>query len=220
MKSLDNPTHTNCRFCNLIASRNLLSLADQILVENEGYYAVSSIGGFIPGWTLIFSKHHQLNLASDYSNESFVTFINYVKNKVTEEYGKCVVFEHGSNVEGSATSCGVSHAHLHIVPFSGNLELLSQQESPNLAWQTADIKDISRFSNYQEYLFCSNEFNLDQTAGLFTVLPEPQSQFFRHVLAKSQGLTEFYDYKRYRFEEISIDTAKRLSKNFLVPAAA
>lgn len=220
MKNLSNHYQNNCKVCNLIASKNSTSIADQILTENDSYFAISSIGAFIPGWTLIFSKDHKLNLASDYSNSNFINFANYVSNKVTEEYGKCVVFEHGSNVEGSATSCGVNHAHLHIVPFSENIESLSQSDSLDLSWQVTNINLVSALSNSQEYLFCSNELNVDKTTGLFTILTKPRSQFFRQVLAKSTGLIDFYDYKRYRFEDISIDSSKRLSKKFLISETA
>lgn len=205
----------SCRFCDLVSSSGQIGTADQVLVENEDFFAISSIGGFISGWTLVCPKKHQLNLSKQYTNDSFIKFINQVQEVVSNEYGKCVIFEHGAISEGSQTACGANHAHLHIVPFSGNLESLAQVDAQDLNWDRCSINQIAKYSNESEYLFCANVFEAKNTVGLFSILQEPQSQFFRRVLAKSVGLTEFFDYKRYPFNEISRDTTKRLVDGFI-----
>lgn len=53
-----------------------------------------------------------------------------------------------------------------------------------------------------------------ETKGHLAALDTPQSQFFRKVLAKAVGLTDLFDYKKYRFEDISTDTTKKLTKYF------
>lgn len=214
------PLTHDCRFCNLPTSRLTQASADRILAESDGYFALTSIGAFIPGWTLIFPKRHRLNLSSDYPSQELIDFAAYVEEMVTNEYGKCIVFEHGSNAEGSATSCGVNHAHLHIVPFVGDIESLAQEEDSELAWQVAAIGQLARMSNQQEYLFCANSLEKAKHSGLLTTLKQPQSQFFRRVLANAVGLSEFYDYKRYRFEDIANDSADRLRNKFLASMAA
>lgn len=206
---------TNCKICNVLLSKKSKTITDQILVENDYYFAISSIGGFVPGWTLIFPKSHKLNLADDYSNKDFLSFTSYVNDVVSSEYGQCVIFEHGANSNGSDTSCGVNHAHLHIVPFDRNLELLALQEAPKFIWKQTDITGVSNIVNGEEYLFCANSYDLDNTRGVISKLVIPQSQFFRKILAKAIGLNNLYDYKRYKFEDISINTSENLSKKFL-----
>lgn len=205
---------SNCRICRLVESRKPIADVDEILVENENYFAISSIGGFIPGWTLIFPKAHILNLANEYSNSDFLSFVTHVKNIVSDEYGRCVVFEHGSNSHISATSCGVHHAHMHIVPFSENIELLALQESEDLLWKSLHLKDVTSFSNGDEYLFCSNSFDGMATKGVISKLNSPKSQFFRKVLARATGFLNMYDYKYYKFNEVSEDTTRKLLKRF------
>lgn len=204
----------SCRFCELASSHDRNRAADQVLYETGRYFAISSIGGFIPGWTLVCPKSHQLNLSQLYPEESFIQFVKDVQEVVSREYGPCVTFEHGAIAEGSITACGANHAHLHIVPFSRSLQSLLPEEDPSLDWNACFAGQIATFSGGQEYLFCADKFVGHKTMGLACVLPQQRSQFFRRVLSKAVGMTEFYDYKRYPFEEISSDTAKRLANTF------
>lgn len=208
----------SCKFCDL-ASCEQTGTADQVLFENERFFAISSIGGFIPGWTLVCTKSHQLNLSKQYPDDGFIKFATRVQEVVSNEYGPCVIFEHGAISEGSKTACGANHAHLHIVPFPGDIESLAQRDAPELRWGQCAINQIASYTSEREYFFCANEFAGRKTVGSFSVLQEPQSQFFRRVLAKSVGLGQFFDYKRYPFNEISSDTSKRLVSNFMALAA-
>lgn len=216
--NLDYTKDTDCRICKIMASEKPAAAVDQILAESDNYFAVSSVGGFIPGWTLIFPKAHILNLSNNYSRSDFLNFATHVTNVVSAEYGRCVVFEHGSNSHNSATSCGVHHAHMHIVPFSENIELLALQESEDLLWKPAQLAEVSSFANGDEYLFCSNSFDALATRGVISKLNSPKSQFFRKVLARATGFLNMYDYKQYKFNEVSEDTTKKLAKKFAMAA--
>lgn len=206
--------HMSCRFCELASSNSRNRATDQVIFETERYFAISSIGGFIPGWTLVCPKSHQLNLSEVYAEESFIQFVKDVQEVVSREYGLCVTFEHGAIAEGSITACGANHAHLHIVPFSQSLQSLVPEEDHSLNWSACLPSQLAAFSGGQEYLFCADKFVGRKTIGLFCVLSQQRSQFFRRVLSKAVGMTEFYDYKRYPFEEITSDTAKRLANTF------
>lgn len=216
--SSDHTKDTDCRICTVLASEKPATAVDQILAENDNYFAVSSIGGFIPGWTLIFPKAHILNLSNDYARSEFLSFATHVTNVVSAEYGRCVVFEHGSNSHNSATSCGVHHAHMHIVPFSENIELLALQESEDLLWKRSQLNEVSSMANGGEYLFCSNSFDALATKGVISLLNSPKSQFFRKVLARATGFLNMYDYKQYKFNEVSENTTQRLAKKFAMAA--
>lgn len=216
--SLDHTNDTDCRICTILSCKEPAMAVDQILAENDSYFAVSSVGGFIPGWTLIFPKAHFLNLSNDYSRSEFLSFATHVTNVVSAEYGRCVVFEHGSNSYNSATSCGVHHAHMHIVPFSDNIELLALQESEDLLWKPAQLAEVSSLADGGEYLFCSNSFDALATKGVISKLNSPKSQFFRKVLARATGFLNMYDYKQYKFNEVSEDTTQKLAKKFAMAA--
>lgn len=205
-----------CRFCKSRVAEFKQFQADEILYESDKYYAISSIGGFISGWTLVFPKEHNLNMSVLYGNQDLHLFIADVHKAVTELYGPSVIFEHGSNNETSQTACGVAHAHIHIVPFNQDIEFLARDAAPDLLWTKADLNTLDKISKENEYFFCSNKYMGLETKGYFAALVIPQSQFFRKVLAKAVGLVDLYDYKKYRFDDISIDTAKKLTQYFTV----
>jgi diadenosine tetraphosphate (Ap4A) HIT family hydrolase len=206
----------NCKFCNVASLHERQYTADQILFETESFFAISSIGGFIPGWVLICTKAHQLNLSTLYANKYFLEFVSDVQEVVTKKYGRCVIFEHGAVSEGSKTACGTNHAHLHIVPFSKSIQTLALQQDASLAWNTCEIEKVSQIADGAEYFFCADNFIGNKTSGFISVLQQPQSQFFRVLLSHAVGLAEFYDYKRYPIEEISGDTTQRLGSAFAI----
>ncbi len=198
-----------CHFCKIAHRVDTPSLVDNILLENEDFFAICSIGGFIPGWTLIFSKKHLYNLSTYYKAPIFLDFVNEVKDLISKKYGHCIVFEHGA-LENSITACGVNHAHLHIVPFSQKIELLTQQKHEQMEWDKIDILRIESIVDGSEYLFCSDEFSHSNSQGIVTILKNPISQFFRKILAEAVGLDDLYDYKRYKFIEHSEQTHNTL----------
>lgn len=200
----------SCKFCNVASLHESEYTADQVLFETEDFFAISSIGGFIPGWVLVCTKSHQLNLSTLYANKRFLEFVTEVKEVISKKYGASVIFEHGAVTEGSKTACGANHAHLHIVPFSKSIQTLALLQDASLAWNECEIEQVSQLSGKAEYFFCADKFIGNKTRGLICVLQQPQSQFFRRLLANAVGLAEFYDYKRYPFEEISGNTTKRL----------
>lgn len=202
-----------CKFCEVGAGM-FLNEMDRPICESADYYAICSVGGFVPGWTLIFPKMHVLNMSSEYSKPTFREFVHKVTAMVRKEYGQCVHFEHGAATLNSQTGCGVNHAHLHIVPFSKGLESLALASRPNYAWRKVSAEGIEAACQKSEYLFCSDAFDGGEATGLLSPLTTPESQFFRKLIAVSLGLNALYDYKLHRFEELSLSTAAHLRHHF------
>lgn len=202
-----------CKFCEIGRGR-FGGEVDQPILESADYYAVSSIGGFVPGWTLIFPKKHKLNLASDYLNPAFQEFVQQVTAGVTEEFGQCVYFEHGAVGLNSQTGCGVNHAHFHIVPLATSIEMLSVNEYPEYGWQRVFARGIEQACGDEEYLFCSDDFVTEESYGRLAILNNSESQFFRKLIATSLGLELFYDYKKYRFDDLSAASSAKLRTYF------
>lgn len=202
-----------CKFCEIGAGA-FFSDIDRPYCESANYYAISSVGGFVPGWTLIFPKKHALNLSADYGTPELSEFVRTVTATVRREYGQCVHFEHGAAELNSQTGCGVNHAHLHVVPFSKGLESLALASRPGLAWRKISAASVAATCQGSEYLFCSDDFTGVKTTGLLAPLISPESQFFRRLIATSLGLNTLYDYKRYRFEELALSTTEHLTRCF------
>lgn len=202
-----------CKFCKIASSdHECLSSIDQPIYEDESFYAICSVGGFISGWSLIFPKEHTYNLSNYYLDSQFIDFITHVKLSVEKNYGKCIVFEHGALEEG-LTSCGVNHAHLHIVPFEDSIEKLVKSDD-ELQWEKIYISELANKVENSEYLFCSDSFLNEDSLGLVAKLTIPQSQYFRKILANFYGIGDLYSYKTHKFEDQSLHTHKKLKKYF------
>lgn len=202
-----------CKFCEIGAGRYKNEI-DRPIVESADYFAVSSIGGFVPGWTLVFPKEHKFNMSGDYRNPSLHEFLRKVTAVVSKEYGRCVHFEHGAAKMDSQTGCGVNHAHFHIVPFSKSIETLATVHQAEYGWKNVLAGDIENRCNGTEYLFCGDGLGAAELTGLLSILDNSESQFFRKLIASAIGLDSLYDYKKYRFEELSADTSIRLRNCF------
>ncbi|MBT9523421.1 MAG: HIT domain-containing protein [Dechloromonas sp.] len=201
-----------CKFCEIGGGLHQ-SEVDHPMIESDRYFAVSSIGGFVPGWTLVFPKEHRFNMSCDYRNPEFNDFVRKVSAVVCKEYGSCVFFEHGAVKQDSQTGCGVNHAHFHIVPLSKSIETLATAYKPNYVWQKTQASEIQDRHNGAEYLFCCDEFG-GESKGVISILRNPESQFFRKVIASAAGLDGLSDYKKFPFDELSTDTAVRLHRSF------
>lgn len=202
----------NCRICDIIkGEKGKYGLLDIPFFENDKFTSLVSVGDFVEGWTLIFSKEHQYNLHGYYGDGSFYDYLNehisIVRKKLKWDKN-IIVFEHGANKCDSLTSCGTSHAHLHIVTFEGSIldKIRSKKQ-----WKKCKWKNVKDAVGLEEYLLYSEQPELGEEAEVFiNIIEEPESQFFRKVLAEEIKLNGEYSYKK----EPRIEQSMRIRKMF------
>src|ERR1017187_169925 len=199
-----------CRFCG-ISDRMHGENFNLPIAESEHFFAMASIGSFVPGWTLVCPKRHYLNLADFYETAEFVEFSSRVGSAVVQAYGAPVVaFEHGCRHAGSLTGCGTDHAHLHLVPFYGNLGAAVRQFDPTSQWIAGRARDVNRLVGDQEYLLMAESVQGLGAAALMGPVEGPPSQYFRLALATALGQESRANYRVYPFTELATQTASRL----------
>lgn len=200
----------NCRFCD-IANGNINAQKPENvkIAESEKFFAISSVGALVEGWTLIVPKHHCCSMKDLYSEEEFSTFTNQLVSILTACYGPVIVFEHGPNREGSDTSCGTDHAHIHIVPYHS---LVAKLDNMDMEWQTCSASQICALVGGNEYLFyCEPGTKWDNPTGRVHVLKESISQFFRKVIAEDLGAPDRFNYKTNPDTALTLKTIDRVS---------
>lgn len=209
---------TSCRFCSYMKSTGRRKKIDVPWLENGQYVAMTSIGGFVPGWSLICPVQHTLNLATDYTDPSLWLFTNQAVDILSKRYGKVLVFEHGSQSSSSKTSCGTAHAHLHVVPLSFSLEQESIKygEKYKLEWQPCYATEVELATGKSEYLFVADKYEGIKTKGKLTLLDQEISQFFRKVIANKLNIYEKYNYRTNPMIEITSESAKHLHEDALL----
>lgn len=187
-----------CRFCNIIKKQmSEYGIVDTPFLENEKFFSLVSIGAFICGWTLLISNEHMYNFHGFYSNTEFYNYllrhINLLRDRLHWDK-RVIVFEHGANSCNSLVACDTSHAHLHIIPWEGSIleEIMSEH-----TWQCVKWREVSALVENQEYwLYCENpETGVDADVYIH-IIDEPESQYFRRVIAEKIGLVGEYSYKK------------------------
>jgi diadenosine tetraphosphate (Ap4A) HIT family hydrolase len=191
---------------------------DLPIAESDHFFALPSVGSFVPGWTLVCPKEHHLNLAGLYGTAEFVEFSSRVASAISHAYGDTVVvFEHGCRRAGSLTGCGTDHAHLHLVPFQGSLEAAVRQFDAASQWVAGRAQDVNRLLGDREYLLMADSLPDLRAAALFRAVEAPQSQYFRLALATALGLRSMANYRAYPFAELAVQAASRLRADLQDP---
>jgi Diadenosine tetraphosphate (Ap4A) hydrolase and other HIT family hydrolases len=199
-----------CRFCDIVKGHYKYSDIDRPFYENELFIAIASVGALVEGWTLVVPKIHQVSMRNLYSSQQLNDTMNFLIPRLANKYGKLIVFEHGSNKEGSITSCGTDHAHLHIVPYGESL--LPDMKNTGMRWENYKTSEIDKIVNQSEYLFYHEieQNQWEDPIGYLHILETPISQFFRKVIADRIGCLDRYDYKKFPNIEIAQATNKAL----------
>ena len=202
--------HAHCRFCAISAGFTFHGNVDHPIFDNGSYFAIASIGALVEGWTLVVPHAHDFSLRKDYKNSAFKDAVHQVVSKVERVYGPSVLFEHGASHQGSLTSCGTDHAHLHIVPL--NFSLLPEILQNDLEWNEVSVSSLASIPEHTEYLFYSENTNSD-LRGFLHILEEPISQYFRKLIASRLNKLSEADYKQHLHLQNSQHTQIRLTSD-------
>lgn len=199
-----------CRFCKIFKGNGVLEKIDTPIIKCEKYIAVVSLGAFVSGWTLIIPKEHTFSMKEVYHDWDFIDIANKMLIKLNKVYNsKCIIFEHGANHEGSITACGTNHAHLHILPYNKSLLLDMKQDGKE--WIECGISDVKNIVGDNEYWFYGENIDGIQNAkGFLHIIRNPESQYFRKILAKKEGILKKYDYKQFNFLDKTEETYETL----------
>jgi diadenosine tetraphosphate (Ap4A) HIT family hydrolase len=188
---------SECRICAIASGKYALGEVDIPWLMGDHYMAFTSVGALVEGWSLAVPRAHSLNLLNDYTNGNFVEFAHAAVSAVEAIYGPVVVFEHGGQKEGSATNCGTSHAHLHIVPLGFSLQQAALEFDSELQWVSCSWRGLNEYAGEREYLFVADRFDGAETQGVVCILKQGQSQFFRRVIAAKIGRVDESNYRTH-----------------------
>ena len=203
----------NCRFCGL--TNNCIheqKPENAKIAESKNYFAISSIGALVEGWILVVPKKHCCSMKALYLDAEFTEFTNRLINALATCYGPVIAFEHGPNREGSDTSCGTDHAHIHLVPYHS---LAAKLNNMGLKWKVCSASQVDELVRENEYLFyCEPENKWDNPVGCIHILDTPISQFFRRVIAEDQGVFDKFNYKTNPDISLTLKTIKNMKLYF------
>jgi diadenosine tetraphosphate (Ap4A) HIT family hydrolase len=114
----------DCCFCEEIALNGIpdgfagyCSLKSRIAFSSDNFVVLPSVSPLVEGHVLLLPKDHITSLAqlTEDNKKEFDSLLQFVYRKVDNLWSRPIIFEHGVG-EGRTGGCGVTHAHLHMVP--------------------------------------------------------------------------------------------------------
>ncbi len=180
---------------------------DIVILENDHFVALPSLGSIVPGWMLIVPRRPMttLSLMTDEERRAIAEIRAEICFRL-QIYGREIFqFEHGGSI-GSVVSCGVDQAHLHVVPLK--FDLVSAAGQFDFGWEICGgITSLSeKQTRGQEYLFVEHS-----DYAIVGFPKSPVSQWFRRLIAQNYGVME-WDYKANPNLDRVQQTARELAR--------
>jgi diadenosine tetraphosphate (Ap4A) HIT family hydrolase len=114
-------------------------LGSRVVWDLGKHVSIPSIGALAPGHLLVIPRDHITSWAqAEQDHQTREQALVAVRAVVESHFGPTVAFEHGSASDGSSGGCGITHAHVHIVPcrWIGG----PPQRVVGLEWEAVDPK--------------------------------------------------------------------------------
>lgn len=203
--------YTDCDFCNELNGIDNLYWEvakrcdlpkNRMVYEGENWVIWPTIGAIVPGYVLIVSKRHRLSIM-DCNREEIVELdwlIKRIRSILENIYHyPCIAFEHGGGcgLEGKP-SC-IDHCHLHVLPLKE--DIYYRMNTKKMQISVEPIKSLSIMQNgerqHSPYLLYQNheEQFFVMHANIYI------SQYFRQLIALSEGVSEKWNWRYHFFSE-------------------
>ncbi len=208
---------SDCEFCREFAGDSdarfysqYPGLKNRIVQETGEFLAVPTLGQLFPGSLLVLPRHHvhACAMLSAPLRKRLCDFVESVMHRC-ERFGHPIFFEHGA-APHTGGSCGIYHAHIHIVPLPTKTSLEELFDYPNSRTSALEHA-LSRLSSVEHYLLIGDN---DRTfyADMTHVQPAPPSQYFRQQLAKTYRTRLHWDWRAApAYEKDLVDTIQALA---------
>lgn len=155
---------------------------NRVVAETKHFVALPTIGQIFEGSLLVLPREHieLFSMVPRQWRPELLAFLSSLEDRLSQ-LGPCVIFEHGSR-KALAGSCGIYHAHLHVVPLPMEVKLQvifpeAQKASRSLPAALDALVDCGHYLLFGDTRrFIWSEVDQMQVS--------PQSQFFRRRLVE------------------------------------
>ena len=184
-----------CAFCEEFDREGLGK--SRIIWEDDDFVLLPTLGCFVPGYCLLMPRDHRYSFG-ELSYEGRLRaaeVLELARTAITDKFGPTIVAEHGSTVCDAGAGC-CDHAHLHIIPCGPNRVCAAYKQVGGRPRNIEKFQDLNRASG-TPYIYLSPLPNIHwlwEPAGF-------ESQFVRKAVARELGIGDYYDWRRFKFEE-------------------
>lgn len=193
-------------------------LPSRIVLSDGGFVAMPSMGQIVPNSLMLLPVHHVERFA-DLCAEQIQTAAHLLRRLMIVASRPVALFEHGARSR-TGGSCGIYHAHLHLIPLPEGVLVDALAMDLTVAGNSFPeaMRDARR---YDQYLFLSD--GVGRTWLRPVLMGEGHrfpSQYFRRLLASAVASSVNWDWRRTRQPEAALVGAYRHWKDMLLSTPA
>jgi len=172
---------------------------DRPLLARTDWLVAPTLGAIVPNWLLLIPRDPVLNFRvwSELRAQSPEILLRDVRQHLGLREDEIIWFEHGPRIAGTATGCGLDHAHIHILlrpRFSFEAFTEKAQSLSKFGWTTgASEEAYRRIAVDRSYLIAGS----GDTVIVAQDVEATGSQFFRRVVGALADAGDAWDYRRY-----------------------
>lgn len=209
----------DCDFCKEIEHKSEYKfkqiygdINSRIVGEDNLFVVLPTLGQLFRYSLLVLPKKHIETMAELTPDElvQLEHLLAKIKN-VLSDYGYVISFEHGAK-KTTGGSCGIYHAHIHILPIPDDLNLSKFFYKENNIQQFSKLSQCYKSLNgSSQYLMVTNDdgqiyaIDISQNAILYP------SQFFRRKIVDYYQLDKSWDWREYQnVEENILETIENI----------
>jgi len=197
----------DCDFCNEIQNQGnnifsniygKLNIKTRIVGENDMFVVLPTIGQLFKYSLLILPKQHieSMSQLDRVGIENLVDILKRTTEKLST-YGRVIAFEHGAHKE-TGGSCGIYHAHIHIIPLPSDLNIASFFYPNSIVKGYDNLNDCySDLRESSQYLMTINADGSLCAVDTTNDSHQYSSQFFRKKLVEYYNLNRHWDWRVY-----------------------
>jgi diadenosine tetraphosphate (Ap4A) HIT family hydrolase len=198
--------NASCEFCKELLRPKTSRFAkiygpkveSRVVASAQGFVAIPTLGQLFKGSLLVLPTDHY-EMMSQLPREmrsALECFIKGLEQKLMP-IGLSVLFEHGAR-SSTGASCGIYHAHIHIVPVPGNVRYQDFLPEGELQENLSEI--YSKAGAKESYLYFRGT---DRSFGFYAGhdMEKYPSQYFRRGLAKHFEVQHDWDWRNYDSQE-------------------
>ncbi len=189
----------DCCFCEEIAVNRIpetfagnCSLTSRIAFSSDNFVVLPSVSPLVEGHVLLLPKDHITSLAqlTEDNKEEFDSLLQFVYRKVGDLWARPIIFEHGVG-NGRTGGCGVTHAHLHIVPIPS---VHKESLWSSIARELGDFPSQAPLLEILDHLDAEDSYIIvgDDTIQISCCVREDlPSQIMRRLIAETLSLSNW-----------------------------
>ena len=172
-----------------------------LLPETDDYFVTPCVGSIVSNWIIVWPRSCFLNCREWKGSTNVLSSFSsdVLKALLGVPDTDYVWFEHGCEVAGNTTGCGVNSAHLHILiepQFQFDSFRLAVERESNSRWSKSGLPELYPSSvSASDYHIFGNRITTYMTEHSTHL----GSQFFRRVVASLTGNADKWDYREHTF---------------------